>query len=666
MRLFKRVAKTAKQADPISRIALHYLLAALVLVNSVMLLFMPWWVPAIGIACALWRLLIAQGGMNYPARWLKSVLAIAVFIGLFGQFGIRPVLDFFLCLLLLSVSLRLLELQDKQDASRQVWIIFFVLMTVFIFEQTPLYGLLVYLIAFLLLTAVVANFTDPKHLRAAPLYPMRQAGLLCLLAAPIALVLFVGLPRMGPLWHMPLQQQASAKTGMSDTMSPGDIVKLSESDELVMRVTFPNQVPPRNELYWLAMYLDRFDGVTWRETCQHCYRLEQGRVTDVSQPYEIILEPHQQHWLYLLTPSQLAQGRYWRAGDIYRSERPLNQRLQFTAYLQANRSEHTKDLARYLQLPAQSNPQTQAWVAELRAQGLNDHALLAHILQTFNAEFSYTLEPPALNGERIDQFLFAARAGYCEHFSSALVFALRAAGIPARVAVGYMGGEINQTEGFVVVRQHDAHAWAEVWLDGQWQRVDPTSYVAPERISSSFSSYSLSKAPAALQTMGSWLNQLQRQRDLLEYWWGRWVLGYSNADQASALDRLRNVNWHSFAASLALVAGTALGGWLLWQIRRERLSHHTLLLLIYRDTVRQYQRRGLLLAENLTPAQNAQSLFQAGHRDAEAFKQAAAELTSLLYTNDSAVARKSLSLVCSWLQLNLRARLRPAKFMVGQ
>lgn len=602
-----------QRTEPVSRSALLYLLISLGLTNLLMLLFMPWWVPALGLFCIVWRLLIHSGRVNYPKTWQKSLLAVAAFGGLTVYFGLQPVLDFFLCLLLLSICLRLLELQSKRDANAQVWMSFFVLMTVFIFEQMPLYALLVYGLISLLLAAVIANYSDART----PLAPWRASLLLLLCTLPCWLLLFVAMPRIGPLWHMPLKQQGSAQTGMSDSMAPGDIVNLTKSNQLVLRASFAAELPERHGLYWLAMYLDHFDGSKWSESCPHCYRLTEPRAADKSRPYELILEAHQQHWLFLLQPSALDGERYWLSdSDIYRSAKPLTKRLMLYAYHQPVETTAVVDLSsiqrqRYLQLPADGNPKTRALVSQWRADGYSDQQTVAALLQHYRQSFQYTLQPPALSGDRVDHFLFTTRAGYCEHFASSFVVAMRAAGIPARVAIGYMGGEINQEERLIVVRQHDAHAWAEVWLEGRWQRIDPTAYVAPERIAQDFNRFSALSDPSLFNAAGwNWLNQVRAQKDMLDYWWARWVLGYSNNDQQNWLRGVQAIDWRT---SLLTSAGIVLAGfvlWLCWCWHRQRLNREHASNWLYKQILRQYQRLGMPVSTSHSAWQNAQIIEQ--------------------------------------------------------
>src|SRR5690606_25782031 len=134
--------------------------------------------------------------------------------------------------------------------------------------------------------------------------------------------------------------------------------------------------------------------------------------------------------------------------------------------------------------PAGRHPRAVEMARSWRSQGLGDEEIVDRALRMFNEqEFYYTLQPPLAVDDAIDQFLFETRQGFCEHYAAAFTVLMRAAGIPARVVTGYQGGTLNPVGGYVIVRQRDAHAWAEVWLGEKgWVRVDPTAAVAPNRI----------------------------------------------------------------------------------------------------------------------------------------------------------------------------------------
>jgi hypothetical protein len=157
-------------------------------------------------------------------------------------------------------------------------------------------------------------------------------------------------------------------------------------------------------------------------------------------------------------------------------------------------------------------------------------------LQFFSVNgFVYTLKPAIPSGDAIDDFLFRTRKGYCEHFASAFAFLMRAAGIPARIVGGYLGGERNPFGNYLIVRQSDAHVWVEVWLPKTgWTRVDPTSTVAPQRIvQGAAAALPPSERPLYLSSpywarlYGYW-KPVQFAWDRANNSWNLWIVGYSN------------------------------------------------------------------------------------------------------------------------------------------
>ena len=170
------------------------------------------------------------------------------------------------------------------------------------------------------------------------------------------------------------------------------------------------------------------------------------------------------------------------------------------------------------------------------------------------------------------------RRGFCEHYASAFVVLMRAAGVPARVVTGYQGGEANPVDGFVVVRQSDAHAWAEVWLAGRgWTRIDPTAAVSPTRVESGIAAAMPAgePLPALIQLRSDWLRTLQFRWEAINNAWNQYVLGYDPQRQRDLLGRLGlpDADWRKLAAALAIICGTlllAITAWALYQ--RPRLD----------------------------------------------------------------------------------------------
>jgi transglutaminase-like putative cysteine protease len=180
------------------------------------------------------------------------------------------------------------------------------------------------------------------------------------------------------------------------------------------------------------------------------------------------------------------------------------------------------DLPRLLRLPGTANPQARAFALEERARLGDDAAFMRSILLRFNREtYSYTLAPPEVGVNGVDDFLFQTRRGFCEHYAGAFAFLMRAAGIPARVVTGYMGGEINPSSGVMVVRQSDAHAWVEIWLDGLWRRIDPTAAVAPERVERGLSAAlpAGERVPLLSRAGWSWLREIDWRVDAINHGW---------------------------------------------------------------------------------------------------------------------------------------------------
>jgi transglutaminase-like putative cysteine protease len=357
-------------------------------------------------------------------------------------------------------------------------------------------------------------------------------------------------------------------------MTPGMISSLALSDDIAFRVKFIDPVPAQGNLYWRASVLSRFDGRTW--TAQPQTPMKVGSVKALpgspSTRYQVTLEPHGRRWLFALetplTPPQLIGNSAYLANDfqLLANER-IGTRLRYdiTSWTQFSLQADSApdELNDSLQRAAGYNPATARFARNLLAQSSDSAELVALVLQYFRREpFSYTLEPPLLGRNSVDEFLFSSRAGFCEHYASAFVVLMRELGIPARVVTGYQGGEINPSDGYMEVRQSDAHAWAEVWIEQRgWIRVDPTGAVAPERIARSVASQSPRRLFGGLMTLSpandSWLAMTRFTWDALSNAWNQRVLNYSPERQKDLVARLGidKVDWPTLIA-LMLGAGS--------------------------------------------------------------------------------------------------------------
>ncbi len=515
----------------------------------------PPWVVAVYVVAALWRIMVYRGIWSFPGRLVKFVLIIAASAGIYLSFGTLIGLEPTVALLLTAFAFKLIELASRKDAYVLLFLGYFICLTAFLFSQSlpmVLYSLLNIL---LVTTALLALHQPGEH--RFNLLSLRQAGVMLLQALPLMLVLFFLFPRFGPLWKVPIKSQA-AKTGVSDFMRPGDISDLSQSDEVAFRVQFSGAIPTTSQLYWRGLVFSKLEHGTWRslkyqEIPAGQLRPAEVTITGPSTEYSIIMAPTQQNWLYSLRyaramSSGLLETADYRLHNLVELEDEYQYRVR--SWPRVKLETDIPEWRRQLEstLPGSDNPRTRALAATLRESAADDAALVKAALRKFREEpYIYSLQPPRLEGnDRVDQFLFETRKGFCEHFASSFTVLMRAAGVPARVVAGYQGGEVNPVNRTVIVHQFDAHAWAEVWLAGEgWVRVDPTAQVAPERIewglerAVSREGSFLSDSPLSpLRFRGiSWLNNARLRYDALTFQWQKWVIGFNSKQQFEFLQR---------------------------------------------------------------------------------------------------------------------------------
>ncbi len=425
------------------------------------------------------------------------------------------------------------------------------------------------------------------------------------LALRLMIVLFLFFPRLPPLWSLELSTP-QATTGVSDSMSPGDFANLSQSTELAFRAEFAGELPPQYELCWRGLVFSDFDGITWTQNPNlEIWRGEQTpdwletawqsvpkAQQDNPLSYKIRLEPTNNTWLYGLDyPFTQKPGVRLTSAFTLRQRDPSNQATSYAALRFAPMlidSELTPiDRQINTALPASGNEQSRQFARELFAQSDEDPLRYVQAIQNWvtTEPFRYTLSPPPLGDNRIDEFLFSTRAGFCEHYASSFTVLMRSVGIPARVVAGYQGGERGRDGSSWEVRQMDAHAWTEIWLDGQgWVRVDPTSFVAPERVEEGMN-FVTGQRGAAMFGSGAtaqlsyqqfkMLQQLRRLSDQASYYWQRDIVGYDQDKQANSL-----LKWFSIKSAMQQVLWMAIGfvslmaGIILWIWYRRRKVWH--------------------------------------------------------------------------------------------
>lgn len=563
---------------PLDHTSVGWLLAVALLTTAPHAEYLPWWLSSIGALLLLWRALLWQRQGPLPRHWLLLLVVLACIGAIFLQYRTLFGRDAGVALLFLFMALKSLETTQRRDAVVLVMLGYFLLLTHYFYSQSIAVG------AWLLLAATVLTATLLRlHGHPGPvLQTLRQAALMLAQALPLMLLLFLLFPRInGPLWGLP-QDAHSGRTGLSDEMTPGSISNLIQSGRIAFRARFDGPPPAPAERYWRGPVLESYDGRTWRPgplrppTIQHFVAS-----IAASTRYEMTIEPHNQRWLLALEwPVAFPAEATLDANLSLVFRDPLHQRtrihLASATGSRAQLSEPPEKLEALRRLPADYNPATRALAAQWRQQQGDAAAIISSALQYFRTQdFVYTLQPPLLGRHGIDEFLFQTRRGFCEHFASAFVVLMRAAGLPARVVTGYQGGEPNPVDAYLTIRQSDAHAWAEVWIDGQgWLRVDPTAAVAPSRIEDGLSAAlpADEPLPALMQLDSDWIRGLRYRWEAANNAWNQWVLGYNPVKQRELLSQLgfTDPDWRRLAGLLFALCGLVLLAMTALLLRRQR------------------------------------------------------------------------------------------------
>ncbi|WIO75635.1 DUF3488 and transglutaminase-like domain-containing protein [Porticoccaceae bacterium LTM1] len=557
----------------------------------------PFWLIAIVAAVSVWRLQIYRGAWNYPSRLVRLLIVACFGAGMLFSFRHLAGLEPFTTLLLGALALKLLETHHRRDALVLVYVGYVAATLQLLFNQSI--GAALYVFSCLvMITAALNSIYSASDVSLWK--PLKRGASLLLQSLPLMLLLFLVMPRLPAFWTVPGQQ--SDTTGVSGEMSPGDMTRLGRNGAVAMRVSFEGDVPHARQLYWRGPILTDFDGRRWQQAepyefgdGRHVFWPDQkppewiNKIKVQGEPlsYSVVLEPTQQIWLFALpfaVPSEHKVGLTREMRLVSRDRVTSKTRYEVKSWPQYQG--FSNEINRYvrsltLRLPKGYNPKTLELAQRWRSEVDTDLEYIGKVLDWFHREFTYTLEPPPLNRNRVDEFLWDTQRGFCEHFAGSFTVLMRAAGIPARVVTGYQGGEVHP-DGYLLVHQYNAHAWAEVWLAGRgWVRVDPTAAVAPERIELGFEHFFdgsdafSGDTPFSLSRFRhiGWLNGLRLQLDSINYYWANWVLGYERQQQ-SLLERLLGGAEHWRIGSFLVGAGILIVIVLALPLFLSRRSRH--------------------------------------------------------------------------------------------
>ena len=550
--------------------------------------YLPLWCSSLAGAVLVWRGQLALQSRPLPGRWwLLALLAVTVAATLFTH---KTLLgrEAGVTLLVVLLTLKTLELRARRDAFVVFFLGFFCMLSNF-FQSQSLLTAASMLVGLLGLLTVLVNAHMPMG-KPPLLQAARTAAWMTLLGAPVMVVLFLLFPRLAPLWGMP-SDATTARSGLSEKMQIGSIARLALDDSVALRVKFEGPTPPQKDLYFRGPVLSNFDGRQWRPArpdFSSQYALPPSlMVNGTPINYEVTMEPSNQPWLLLLEAApnspMLSGYKAMMQPDLqWLLNRPVTELLRYKAQsypaFSHGPAQSVVGLREFVDLPPGFNPRTVAEAGKIRSDPRFANAsnkvlsdLVMDRLRT--GGYTYTLEPGVYGPDTADDFWYERKEGFCEHIASSFVILMRALNVPARLVTGYQGGEQNQVDGFWVVRQSDAHAWAEVWYEGRgWTRVDPTSAVSPGRTGA----FQRLTAPQgvigqALSTLNpAFTLQFRAMWEAVNNSWSQWVLNYTQGKQLNLLKDIgfESPGWEDLSYVLIgiMVAVTAVGAaWTLWE-----------------------------------------------------------------------------------------------------
>lgn len=548
---------------------------------------------------AIWTILIAAAATAFrmvaeikrwplPPRWVRTGIAFAALLGVLLNYRTLNGIDAGTSLLIIMAGMKLLETTSIRDLTVVVFLSYFALFAAFLYNQNML--LLPYMIVtawLITVTLMRIHQTETMTIREAA----RATAKMFLQALPLAVLLFLFFPRLpGQFWAVPPREKALS--GLSEEMTPGDVSELSLSSAIAFRVKFEGKPPPPRERYWRGPVLHHFDGRTWRRVATPFTQQEVVSAGGPTYRYRISVEPQERNWIF---PLDMVTGwdreRAFRTGDfqLYARQQQIAVLTSFElesmpAYIAG--TELRSDLRQFDSIfPRNRNVRTIELAQEMRERAGSDEAFIQSVLTKFGSEeFYYTLQPPALDSNAVDDFMFNTKRGFCEHFASAFTMMARAAGIPARVVTGYQGGEYNPMGDYFIVRQSDAHAWSEVWLEGRgWQRIDPTAAIAPERIERGLDAAisELEDVPGRELRNIAMISKLRMMWDAANTFWNNEVVQFGEAQQRWLLEKfnIQNPRWEYLGIALLLALlgfFGVLSAYLAWKFKprsRDPIAH---------------------------------------------------------------------------------------------
>lgn len=579
---------------------------------------LPWPIGVLVFAVLAARFRLSLTKNHWKQRIIRTALAmatIALLLSLSRQLLVtQGGVSFLICM----VALKTLESKTQRDQYILVFLNYLIIATYFIFYQSALITL--YALVLILVNTAALHMVTIRRIPRVRSALKISAGA-WVLGLPVAIVLFYLFPRLDtPLWNI-FNNQNQAVSGLSNQLSPGDISKLSRSDAVAFRVEFEGDIPNQEQLYWRGPVLENYTGRRWLPFAPP----ENDRATIPNKnpenevAYKMYIEPHQQRWVLALDSPTSIPARTHLSSNyqiIYKEQITRTRMFELRSVPSDRINVSISNQKRFMltNLPTSKHPKTKALIDQWKSESQNNQQLVSKVLSWFRQEaFYYTLEPPLVGDDFVDEFLFESRRGFCEHYAYSFAVMMRLAGIPARIVAGYQGGKLHPSGEYMIVRQSEAHAWTEIWLEGTgWLRVDPTSYVAPNRVEQGLDAAlgDNEPVPGLAKIDIGWLQQWRLQLDYMDAMWNRWVVAYNQNTQKQLLKALGLKGW--VAAVIALIGAVfvlvLIGALLI--LRKRPKQHDDEIAKAYKKWLKQLQKLGIIKAAHQGPLDFADQVIE--------------------------------------------------------
>lgn len=626
--------------EPMSVGMIGWLTAAYFFIGLIHFAHAPAWILPLSAGCVAWRWRVARGKAHFPPSWVRTTLAVLLIIGLILDrktlFGVDAGTAFMLGL----IGIKFLEVRSKRDYILVCFTCYFLVFAELLFTQTL--PICLYLAAAIVVITAALGRGQTRERQEASFEQLQEAARLLLPVLPLAIFLFLFFPRPESRFTLPL---GGAQTGLTDHMEPGSIADLTASEEVAFRAEFPRgNMPSHQEQYWRALVLWRTDGQRWRRGDETLFRAKVDVKEGRAVLQRITLWPSAEKFLFALDlPIEIYPKSFLLPGSILiESESVFSHRRVYLVNSMVNGISQEMNgsiRALALQLPPRDSfdPRVLALVDQWKREGGRDAKIAERALRFFHDQgFQYSSSPGIYGPNFLGEFLFEGKTGFCEHYASAFCLLMRLAGVPARLVVGYQGGDENPYGNFIVVRQSNAHAWTEVWLENQgWIRVDPTAVLVPTRISEGARTFSQSEQPGfrvriaghRFELFRSWRNpawwrqwrgEVRARWDWVEDRWDDWVLKYDRDRQIRLLSKLNPLEWNgNQIIAILLVGFLSIGAFWTWQYWSHREPNPVL---------REYQRLCRILEKKGVPRRPWEGPLAFSQRAAEIWPERKSEL----------------------------------------